>query len=60
MDSLMFTILERSKLIGGIENKFDKLEQLISTTHNPEPHTLVYCGGGRMPEDEYGDDKYVG
>jgi superfamily II DNA or RNA helicase len=58
MDSLMFAILERSKLVGGIEDKFNKLEEITSKAHNPEPHTLVYCGGGRMPEDEYGEDKY--
>jgi len=55
-DQLTMLFMSRSRLLGSMEDKFNKLSEILNGLAIT-PHTLFYCGDGSTEMDDYEDNR---
>lgn len=49
-------LMRRARLLGSAANKIPALDNVLKK-NNPSPHTLFYCGDGRVEDEISGEEK---
>lgn len=58
-DKLLKLSRRRLRLISNAENKINKIDDIISNQISEKDHLVVYCGDGKLFQDEADESKYI-
>lgn len=56
---LKFLLLKRARLLGSAQNKLPTLRKILADLDTPIDRAIVYCGDGRVADDEETDAEMI-